>query len=209
MQYHVIRGKRKTLSLGINREGEIVVRAPNSVRDDEIADFVYRHRAWIAKQLTLRNRHPHFYDGDAVSLLGKQYVIAPGTRIRMAGDTLYLPQENREAALAALLKRLTRDRMKRLLDEIANREGFVYTKLTVTSSRGRWGSCGASRRISFSFRTAFLPDPLARYLAVHELCHTRHMNHGDKFWAEVERILPDYRALRDALKGYLWVMDCL
>lgn len=209
MDYTVVRSKRKTLSLSVNRDGEIVVRAPFTVHEEEILLFLYRHRAWIEKQLTLRDVHPRFADGEIVSLCGRNYQIVGGTRAKLEGETLILPAENREEAFAALLRRLTRARMQKFLDEICGAYGLTYTRLSVTGARSRWGSCGTNRHIAFTFRTAFLPDDLAYYLAVHELCHTRHMDHGKDFWKEVYSILPGYRALRARLKSYLWVMDCL
>ncbi len=210
MNYKVIKCRRKTLCLTIGREGDVIVRAPLTVKDGEIEAFVMRHASWIEKRLISRSADPKFKDGEMISLLGKDYTIAPALkRARIVGDTLFLPEEGREEALALLLRSMTRERMGRLLREISETYGFEYTSLTVTSARGRWGSCSTRKGISFSFRTAFLPDPLAEYLAVHELCHTRHMDHSAAFWREVGNILPDYAARRRALKGYDWAVRCL
>lgn len=208
MEYRVVRSKRRSYSLSVDRGGGLVVRAPLSARGEEIAAFVERHRAWAERRLACRAARPRFADGEEIVLCGKKYIIAEG-RTGISGETLHLPAENREAALIPLLREMTRARMRPILDGLCRAYGFSYTKLAVTSARGRWGSCGSNGHISFSFRSAFLPDDLAFYLAVHELCHTRHMDHSAAFWREVGKVIPDYSARRKALKRYLWAMDCL
>ena len=77
------------------------------------------------------------------------------------------------------------------------------------TARGRWGSCNANGAIAFSFRTAFLSEAQARYVAVHELCHTRHLDHSPAFWREVEEIIPDCAAIRASLRAASVVMTWL
>jgi predicted metal-dependent hydrolase len=45
-----------------------------------------------------------------------------------------------------------------------------------------------------------VPDELQDYVVVHELCHRIHMNHSPEFWAEVGKVLPDYKQRRKRLK---------
>ncbi len=197
------------MSLSVTREGKALVRAPISLTEAEIEGFVRRHGRWLESRLGAMAAVPAFLDGEAVPISGKIYRIAPSDRVRLAGDTLYLPAEGRGEALKNLLRRIARARMKELLDLLCAKYGLNYAKLSITSARGRWGSCSAKGQISFTFRTAFLPDPLAEYLAAHELCHTLHMDHSRAFWREVGRIVPDYAQKRRALKSYLWAMNCL
>ena len=198
----VLRGKRKTLSLSVNEKGDAVVRAPNSARTDEIQQFVSRHSEWIARRRKeIERSRPDFSDGASVEICGRRYTIVPSGRAGISGQTLRLPEQGRETALIGLLKRMVRERMCRIISEYAARYGFLYTSIQISSARGRWGSCSTSGTLSFSFRTAFLTDEEARYIAVHELCHTRHMNHGPAFWKEVRDIFPDYLAVRKGLRS--------
>ncbi len=207
--YEVVRSKRKTMSLSVTREGKAVVRAPLSATDEAVRAFVSRHAAWLERRLREYERGKiSLADGETIEIAGRPLRITAGPHARICADAVILPAEGRERALEGLLRRLTRQRMKALLDAYCGRYGFSYASLTVTSARGRWGSCSSKRGIAFSFRTAFLPDRLAEYLAVHELCHTRRMDHSAGFWREVGRILPDYAARRAELKKYLWA-TCL
>lgn len=208
--FEVIRSDRKTMSLSVTREGKAVVRAPRSVSMAQIRRFVSRHETWLKRHMAERSTPaPTFCDGERIPVCGIVCTIATGARARIDKTTLYLPAEGREEALISLLRYITRLRMTEELNAICQRCGLSYTGLSVTAARGRWGSCSSKKRISFTFRTAFLPKPLAEYLAAHELCHTLHMNHSEAFWRDVSRIVPDYAKRRKALKDYLWAMKCL
>ena len=57
----------------------------------------------------------------------------------------------------------------------------------------RWGSCSTKGNLNFNCLLMLTPDYVIDYIVVHELCHLREMNHSEKFWAEVEKIMPDYQ----------------
>lgn len=78
--------------------------------------------------------------------------------------------------------------------------GVTYEKITVRSQKTRWGSCSGTGNLSFNCLLAQVPEAVKTYVVVHELCHRKHMNHFAAFWAEVERVLPDYPTSRKWLK---------
>ncbi|MDE6274824.1 MAG: M48 family metallopeptidase [Clostridiales bacterium] len=206
--YKVIRGRRRTLTLNVEKNGEVVVRAPLSLSDAEISRFVKRHRRWVLKRLAARQNIPQISlaDGERITIFGKSYLLATG-RTRIAGDTVFLPQEGRAEALARLLKPFCYEPMFRLTQQIAERYGFAFSRVRISSARSRWGSCNRERVIAYTFRLAFLPPEIIEYIAVHELCHTVCFNHSTAFWREVSRILPDYKVRRSNLKSYGYLMD--
>lgn len=69
-----------------------------------------------------------------------------------------------------------------------------YNKVMISKARSRWGSCSSKRDISLSFYLMLLPAHLMDYVILHELAHTREMNHGSKFW-ELLNQLTDGKAL--------------
>ena len=69
-----------------------------------------------------------------------------------------------------------------------------YNKVTISKARSRWGSCSSKRDISLSFYLMLLPAHLMDYVILHELAHTREMNHGPKCW-ELLNQLTDGKAL--------------
>lgn len=201
MEYRVVFSRRRTLSLSVDGAGEIVVRAPAGMRMAEIERFIAAHADWIVRRrAAIASARIDLADGAEISIGGEVYQIAEGQRARLADGRLYLPARERERALIALLRRIARERMTAYVQEYAARFGFAFRAIRISSARGRWGSCNARGDLSFSFRTALLDEQKMRYIAVHELCHTRRMDHSPAFWAEVGAILPDYRQIRRALQ---------
>ena len=201
-EYILIRSDRKSLSLSIEANGRIKIRAPKSVRISVIERFIMQHAAWIERRRKeLEKARPNLSDGASLELYGRQYLIESGQRARITQDHIFLPVNEREKALIALLKKFSRQYMNCLVCEYAAKYGFTFANVRISSARGRWGSCSEKGDLSFSFRTAFLSEREARYIAIHELCHTRHMNHGPAFWKEVSAIMPDCFLIRKGLKS--------
>lgn len=69
---------------------------------------------------------------------------------------------------------------------------FKFNKIFIKNQKTRWGSCSNKKNLNFNYKIVFLPEHLAEYLVVHELCHLKEMNHGKKFWRLVEQMVPDY-----------------
>lgn len=84
------------------------------------------------------------------------------------------------------LRRVAKERLPRILEEVSRRTGLSYGKVTVRKSHTRWGSCTREGNISLSLYLAALPDELVEYVCIHELCHTVHPNHSREFHALVD-----------------------
>ncbi|WP_338669089.1 M48 family metallopeptidase [Pseudodesulfovibrio methanolicus] len=83
------------------------------------------------------------------------------------------------------------------LDRASRRTGMAYSALRVRRQKTRWGSCSSRGTISLNAKLLFLPPDLVDHLLLHELCHTRHLNHSKAYWACVAGYEPDYRRLED------------
>jgi predicted metal-dependent hydrolase len=100
-----------------------------------------------------------------------------------------------------------RKEAKRLLpnriQQLADLHGFTFSGVKIQSSKSRWGSCSSSRAINLSLYLMLLPAHLIDYVLLHELCHTKEMNHGDNFWRWMDKVTHNKsKALRAELKGY-------
>lgn len=95
------------------------------------------------------------------------------------------------------LRNWIRQRARRLfpplLAQLAQTTGLEFEKVTIRSQKTRWGSCSARGHISLNDQLLFLPAETVEYLMIHELCHTRHLNHSRAYWRLVENHCPDYR----------------
>jgi hypothetical protein len=115
------------------------------------------------------------------------------TQLVVAGDT------NRREPVRTLLRQWLIVQGRRLLlpwlEEVSRETGLAYTRAQVRRQATRWGSCSRLGHVSLNCKLLFLPAPLVRYVLIHELCHTRHLNHSHRFWREVSRREPGYQDL--------------
>lgn len=135
----------------------------------------------------------------AHSELGKMQIVCPP-----AAD---FTDENLQQWLQKVIEEALRRNAKIILPprlySLAEQHRLSYKSVKINSSRGRWGSCSAAKAINLSYFLVLLPPHLIDYVLLHELCHTREMNHGDHFWALLNG-LTDGKALelREELRKY-------
>lgn len=119
--------------------------------------------------------------------------------VRGPGAVVVSGAVDEPGAVALVLAAFCRDRagelLRRALAEASRDAGLPYAGVGIRAQRTRWGSCTAKGRINLNYTLAFLPWELTRLVLLHELCHTRELNHSARFWALLERYEPDCRTL--------------
>lgn len=196
-------------------EGLVVV-IPTGFDRREVPALVERHREWVERTAARLDRHrrpeePLLDSGIPArlrfGLTGEEWELScDGSRRRPLEDLcsapygLVLPADpsDSEAAMAVLhlwLKKRARQVLFPMLGEAARQMGFSFAASSVRLQQSRWGSCSSKGRISLNIKLLFLPPELVRYIIVHELCHTVHMNHSKAFWSLVARHEPGYARL--------------
>ena len=103
-------------------------------------------------------------------------------------------------AIEAWYRRAAATHAAARLAHFAPQVGRSARKLVIRAQRTRWGSCSARGTISLNWRLMLAPPDILDYVVVHELCHSKEMNHSRAFWERVETILPDYKRRRKWLK---------
>jgi len=206
----LVRSKRKTLSLIIETDGKLTVRAPLRMKDADIWQFIEAKQSWIKrKQAQVREVAVvprRFVDGEMLWYLGKQIPlrIVPDGKPALAIDGAFkLTQSawsNAESIFTVWYKKQARKVLTERVEFFAQKFGFKPGKVRISSARTRWGSCSSKETLSFTWRLVMAPPDVIDYVVVHELCHLKEMNHSNVFWAQVEMILPDYKQHRKWLK---------
>ena len=97
------------------------------------------------------------------------------------------------------------------LQRVSQETQLPFQQVSIRRQKTIWGSCSVRNTISLNCKLLFLPSSLVRYVLIHELCHTKHLNHSRDFWALVGKHEPDYRSLdanlRDARYLVPWWME--
>lgn len=206
----LVRSKRKTLSLIVETDGTLTVRAPLHMKEADIRRFVEAKENWIKrKQAAARKDAPvprRYLDGETFLYLGTTVPLRliPGKGPALVMDGVFKlsrsAQPRARSVFEAWYKRQARAVLHERVAFFATKYGFRVEKIRISSARTRWGSCSAKGTLSFAWRLVLAPPDVIDYVVVHELCHLKELNHSKAFWAQVEAILPDYKAKRKWLK---------
>ena len=161
----LIRCRRRSIGLTITQDAQLIVRAPHWMSPQEIERVINQKQRWInEKQALLRQR-----------LLQKS-----------ALPKITLQEEY-------LLKQKAFDHISQRAKELAQTLGITYGSLRINNAKTRWGSCSHKGNLNLTWRLIMAPARVIDYVIVHELTHLKEMNHSARFWAEIAKIIPDYK----------------
>ncbi len=215
--------RARRLSLRVESGQGVIVTIPRGFSPQRVPAFIARHRQWIEARLAeaaqrtperFRQWPPEQLALPAVDLvLELSYAARSDRDARHAaaptagnlGRTRQLRVKADSADRAAVvgelrlaLKALARQYFCVRLEMLAERHGLTYQRIQIRGQRTRWGSCSSTGTISLNYKLLFLSPELVDYVLLHELAHTRHLNHSPAFWRQLITMLPDARQ-RDAM----------
>ena len=214
------RARRLTARVHVGGRVEIVV--PVGVSAKAVRDFVQRFTPWIDRKVAAMQ-----CDVEAASHMPRsvefafteerfdvEWLAGPKRGSAQQGNCLTVQAPDEGAArvvLRAWLKRAAGERLAPRLLGLADELNYCVSRVAIRCQRTRWGSCSTRGTVSLNCSLVFLPPDVVRYLFIHELAHTKHMNHSASFWRLVEKLEPDYRRLdRQLLAGWrtvpAWVL---
>ena len=173
IEIEIIKSNRKTIAIEVRQDLRVIVRAPKRASNREIMKFVEQKQDWIAKHLA--------------------YMQIRYEETRRVKEKQFTDDDIRKMKDEA--KRVIPDRVK----YYAGIMGVTFGKITIKNQKTRWGSCSSKGNLNFNCLLMLTPDKVRDYVVIHELCHLKQMNHSKMFWAEVEKVMPDYKVYRQWL----------
>jgi predicted metal-dependent hydrolase len=213
------RARRLTARVHVGGRVEIVV--PVGVNARAVRDFVQRFTPWIDRKVAAMQCFaepaapvPSYIE---FAFSGERFEVhwhqAEKHGIDQHGNMLVVQSSGEAAARGLLrdwLKRAASERLAPALLKLAHDLNYSVERVVIRCQRTRWGSCSTRGTVSLNCSLVFLRPEVVRYLFIHELAHTKHMNHSAGFWRLVDTLEPDYRRLdRELLAGWrtvpLWV----
>jgi predicted metal-dependent hydrolase len=206
------RARRLTARVHVGGRVEIVV--PVGVNAHTVRDFVQRFTPWIDRKVAaMRSFAAPSEPVPATvefALTQENFAVdwrrEPKHGIKQTSDRIVVRAPDERGARALLqrwLKRAAYERLAPRLLQLAGDLNYSVARVSIRCQRTRWGSCSTRGTVSLNCSLLFLTLEVVRYLFIHELAHTKHMNHSANFWRLVEKIEPDYRRLdRELLAGW-------
>jgi predicted metal-dependent hydrolase len=201
------RATRVSLRIDPGLGAVVVTLPPRATRGAGMA-LLIDHAGWVSNRLAALPQALPFVAGAEVPIDGVPHRIChrpqarggawiEGAEILVAGNPDFLARRVHD-----LLRGLARKRLAALALQKAALIEAPVARVTVRDTSSRWGSCAANGCLSFSWRLVMAPPDVQDYVAAHEVAHLRHMNHGPRFWALVDRLSPHTEAAKTWLHAH-------
>jgi len=171
VEYTVKKSTRaRRLRVAVYCDASVVVTVPVDFGEHKIEKFLKEKAGWVLDKL--------------------DYFLRLGKTVRIGGGRRDY-KKYREQAREFVIKKIEK------MNEIYN---FSFKKIFIKNHKTRWGSCSKKKNLNFNYKIIFLPERLAEYIVVHEMCHLQEFNHSQKFWNLVSRAVPNYKEMTKQIK---------
>ena len=209
----IIRSKRKTLSLTINENAELIIRAPKRLSIEKIQDFINEKENWINRKKRLienqikdvtSNHNKLLYLGNLFPINVEQNA---SKELFFTGEE-FIANSIEPDSLSLSIKKWYKNKFKEIalprVAYFANKHNLMVNQVRIKNQKTMWGSCSSKNNINLNYLLLMAPMGVIDYVIVHELVHTIHRNHSTDFWDSVESIMPEFKEHKRWLKknGY-------
>ncbi|MBD1843782.1 M48 family metallopeptidase [Cyanobacteria bacterium FACHB-63] len=213
--------KAKHVSLKMTVQGGLEVIIPRGFDQSRIPEILHTKQSWIERTIERLEEQRQQLSIDASATLPEQLLLRAidqtwtieyqptgfsratltekgKSRLILRGNT-----HNEELCRSLLQQWLTHKAYQRLVPwlwSVSQELNLPFHKASIRGQKTLWASCSQQCNISLNFKLLFLPPELVRYVFVHELCHTVHLNHSTQFWRLVQEKDPNYKAIDKELR---------
>lgn len=174
VSYYLRKSRRaKRLRLTIYCDGGFVVTLPHRMNEGFVERFILEKADWVIEKLR------------------KMRLSGPRRNRLLYRQNKAEYKQNKKRTYEFAMEKI------KFFNEFYN---FKFGKISIRNQRTRWGSCSRKGNLNFNYKIIFLPEKIANYIIVHELCHLKEFNHSRRFWDLVEKAVPDYKKIRKDIK---------
>jgi len=217
LSFQIVRStKRRRLTITIERDRSVVVRAPEWMSDEKIREVVESKRQWIYEKTSHSQKYkglPHppgkeLVSGESALYLGRQYrieIVKNGLKDVQFSQKFLIPAGEKNKKSGALQEWYINRAKQKIIPRVrshARSLGVDVVHVKVTDSHFRWGSCTTRDNVNFNWRLIKAPMFVIDYVIVHELAHMIEANHTPKFWNIVSAQAPTMEKAKTWLKEH-------
>ena len=207
----LIRSKRRTIALIIERDGTLTIRAPMRISQAQIHSFVQEKSDWVMRTRERLKSITHtpsrqYTDGETFLFLGSPFDLKlvgpqrPSLKFDNGFTLSHTAQKRSESIFTRWYKKHAYEVISERVTQFAQQYSLTPGQVKITSAKTRWGSCNPNGTLNFTWRLVMAPLDVIDYVIAHELAHLHVKNHSSKFWKFVEAIYPDYKKQRNWLR---------
>ena len=215
IEYSLVRSRRKTASIYIERDGQVSVLVPDKLTDRQIEDLLESKRKWIYRNLAewqdlnARKVHRDYVNGEGFLYLGRSYrlkLVSDLAEPLMLKDGYFclrttngsLPDA--DAAFKAFYREKGTVRIPPRVAYYQAKMDVEPKAVKVLDLKHRWASCSPGGNLNFHWKCMMAPLTILDYIVVHELAHLIYPNHTKAFWNEVDKVMPDFQERKEWLR---------
>ncbi len=219
-QASIIREKRRTIKITINREGDLIVFCPYGVTTQKIDEILNSKKNILDKKInkikSISSQYSKVIHQENILLFGKEYIIVPTTKVSkpcFTEEYFLIPKKYFESEKTSYyIKKTIKDIaervvVKRFKDIVQCYKFTDANKIVIGNYRAKWGSCDKFGVIKLNFRLAMVDAKLIDFVIFHELTHLKEMNHSPKFYKELEQLCPNWKESRERLKTFSFLLE--
>ena len=208
-------GRRRKLTISVERDRSVIVHAPASMSDSEIREYVDAKRQWLHEKVNHPQKYselPHppgkeLVNGEAALYLGSEYPIhVDRAATAVVFDHRFIVPSKASATRKAVLREwYVAQAHELLIPRVAQHArglGVTFSEVRVVDDRYRWGSCTVRNVVRINWRLIKAPMFVIDYVIVHELAHLLELNHTERFWNIVRTQAPSAEKARVWLKRH-------
>ncbi len=220
IEYSIKYSNRKTLSIIIERDRRVVVRAPMNTSKELIEKEISKRKFLLFQKINHPQKYEipkpkkEFVSGESLLFLGKHHkleVVSDENEGILFDNKFYISKANQNKADQLFRKWYMKQAEEKIIPKAklhARNIGVHYKAIKILDLKYRWGSCTPKDNINFNWRLVKAPVYVINYIIVHELAHLIEPNHTPKFWNIVSVQLPHYNKAKDWLKDNGHLLEC-
>lgn len=219
LNYQIIFSKRKTATISVERDRQVIVRVPEGLSEQKINEIIQNKKKWILEKLNHNQKYnpnssnKEFVSGETLNYLGRNYQlqIINNEINNIIFDHRFMISRANQANANKLFKEWYKskaiEKIKPITRKFAKNLGVSYKEIKISEMKYRWGSCTVGGNLLFNWRIIKAPLYVIEYVVVHELAHLIEHNHSDDFWNIVSVQLPNYNKAKDWLKSHGEILE--
>jgi predicted metal-dependent hydrolase len=215
LQYSVVYSNhRKKLTITVERDRSVVVKAPTGTQAEKIRQIVESRKQWLYEKINYSQKykaplHPpgkELVNGESLPYLGRNYrleLVDQDGLIQLTNNRFQVPKSNidkRGSVFKDWYIQKAHEKILPRVQEYADRLGVAFNLAKITDSKYHWGSCTPSNNVTFNWRLVKAPMFVIDYIIVHELAHLLEANHTPRFWNIVKAQIPNVERAKQWLK---------